>query len=273
MTNGNWVEVFEDYYFGRLDDGTIAVFESALTGNPDLKEKYLAFVSVIQSGELNNIKEELLSKKEVRDFFADNFKRRKPWYRRFPFLLGIILIAGVFLFLVYYLQSHQDFPDEKIELLEGDDGQGLPEYEVETSGEENKEFLNEGNEEEFFEPVEEVEDGEILKRVAIVNDYIKRSYAGEIITRGSSIVEGIDEKSAHECLPLLLESQFKAVLVCLDDRQDESDVTEILWLKSLAHFGLGEREKAIELLEVIKRDRLSKFLPYTNQLLEILMNE
>ena len=266
MTKNNWQDFFEDYYFDRLDAKSKSAFETALSENTELQSEYNEFLSLAQSTELSSIKNELLEKREINDYLKTNFRKNrysKKWLW--------VLIA--FLLLLVGVLSYPSLTELKLKTTEVYQQEEKEEEEEEFFSaekeiqEEESELIPESKEqEETFQEFDLKNEENLSMKIAMVNDYLKRSYNSDVLTRGLSQRENNNDQNLQHCILLIQNTEYNKALNCLESEGMAPYTTEYYWLKALAHLGLGNYNKTIENLELVQRDRLTNFLKHANDL-------
>lgn len=266
MTKNNWRIFFEDYYFQRLDDEIKAEFESALQKDIALQREYHDFLSIVKAVELNRIKDEILEKKEVREYIERSFRQKKQSGRWWGIIIGVlfILIIAIYYFSIeseYNSDGGLDDPWSETEEIQSPPN--IPQDRDIEITPDNIE-LRENNKLETEQQEKKVD------RIAMVTSFLEETYFSEIITRGMTGEEKLSVENIQNCIELIKSANFESALGCLERSDLEIYPNEKLWLQALVYFGLGYDERAIENLEMLRRDRLSRFLPHANQLLNLI---
>lgn len=259
-------DFFDDYYFGTMDSKMKKAFEAALSNDPELKTDYMEFVRIVQSGELSLIKDELQQSEAVKSFLEKNFrannsKRKRKWYW---LVFGVILILAFMFFIVPTFFITNDEKEEGGSIEQSENIETQSEFKQDTTIKEEDAYTPSSPIEEQV-PIES--DVRVNLRIAMVNDYLKKSYFTEIQTRGFSNQQRNEISPFKECIENIRNSDYDKALKCIEMNSEGQEFKEEMWLLSLSHLGLGNEQKAIDYLNKVSSDRLNNFSHLARELL------
>lgn len=259
MTVTNWECYFENYYFNRLDAEARKAFEHAMSTNSNLKQDYIRFQFNVKAGELSSVKNQIINKKEVSKFLGKEFRKKNRFKNGVISLLSVLVISGTMAF--FLISEHND---EEIKPTEFDNElKQINQDTKDVNPNDGIKHIQEDRKKQYYKNDIQTQKEKVVKpKIAMVNDYLDRSYNSEILTRGRIHPQIESSEELSPCILLIRKSMYEDALQCVELAEQQPNLAEHLWLKSLIHLALGNNESTKKYLKELKQNRQSYFFTF-----------